>query len=93
MRPEGKLLEVTTAGDTRVGMTFAIYRGTTEATMNLHLNPNVPLRGDERRTLWDDNLAWWVNCLAIERFWLYEGSELLRARDRRDALLSAMIEE
>ena len=58
--------------------------------MNLHLDHNTVRHPEERRNLWSKNGVWWVNCLAIERFWFYGGQDLVVARGRRDALLSAL---
>jgi hypothetical protein len=59
--------------------------------MNLQLDSHAVGKNDERKNLWCDNRVWWVNCLAIERFWFYAGAELEVARDRRDAMLSALV--
>lgn len=56
------------------------------------LDPNTARTRDEARSLWHDNLAWWVNCRAIERFWSVAGPDLQFARGRRDAMLTALIE-
>ena len=60
--------------------------------MNLQLDHNSPSRREERRNLWSDNRIWWMNCLAIERYWFYAGHDLQIARGRRDAMLSALLE-
>lgn len=59
--------------------------------MNLLLDSNAVGSREERRDLWRDARVWWVNCLAIERYWFYAGADLDVARDRRDAMLSALI--
>ena len=60
--------------------------------MNLQIDTtSVPVKA-EHRNLWSDNRMWWVNCLAIERFWFYAGQDLQRARARRDAMLASMVE-
>lgn len=60
--------------------------------MNLQLdNAKAPVRA-EHRNLWSDTRMWWANCLAIERFWFYAGDDLRVARQRRDALLAALVE-
>jgi hypothetical protein len=60
--------------------------------MNLQLDANVVRSNEERKNLWRDNRVWWVNCLAIERYWFYAGTDLQVARGRRDAMLSALVE-
>lgn len=60
--------------------------------MNLQLDSQVVRSTEERRHLWSDNRLWWVNCLAIERYWLYAGQDLQLARGRRDAMLSALLQ-
>jgi hypothetical protein len=60
--------------------------------MNLQLDHDSPRDRAERRSLWSDNRVWWINCLAIERFWFYAGSDLHAARARRDAMLTELIE-
>lgn len=59
--------------------------------MNLQLDHKTPRVTGERRNLWHDSRVWWVNCLAIERFWFYGGRDLEIARGRRDALLSEIL--
>jgi hypothetical protein len=61
--------------------------------MNLQLDRNIARGTEQPRSLWSDNRMWWVNCLAIERYWFYAGTDLELARGRRDALLSAIIEK
>ena len=60
--------------------------------MNLHLDHSHGASRHERKDLWRDNRVWWVNCLAIERYWFYAGKDLDVARGRRDQMLSALIE-
>lgn len=60
--------------------------------MNLQLDHNIARRNAEHRNMWSDNRMWWVNCLAIERYWFYAGADLQVARARRDALLTSLIE-
>jgi hypothetical protein len=60
--------------------------------MNLQLDNSRNRTRAEHRNLWGDNRMWWANCLAIERFWFYAGDDLRVARERRDALLSAMVQ-
>jgi hypothetical protein len=60
--------------------------------MNLQLDSPRGSHSEERRNLWNDNRVWWVNCLAIERYWLYAGQDLQTARGRRDAMLAAIVE-
>lgn len=60
--------------------------------MNLQLDSNVARRNEERRNLWNDNRVWWINCLAIERYWFYAGKDLDVARGRRDQMLTAIVE-
>jgi hypothetical protein len=60
--------------------------------MNLRIDTtSAPVKA-EHRNLWNDNRMWWVNCLAIERFWFYAGADLHLARARRDALLASLVE-
>ena len=59
--------------------------------MNLLLDSNAVRNSEERRDLWRDSRVWWVNCLAIERYWFYAGGDLEVARGRRDAMLSALL--
>jgi hypothetical protein len=49
-------------------------------------------RHEAPRNLWHDNRAWWLNCMGLERYWLYAGHDLQVARGRRDALLARMVE-
>lgn len=60
--------------------------------MNLQLDHKSAHTREERKSLWTDNRIWWVNCLAIERYWFYAGQDLAVARGRRDAMLSALVE-
>ena len=60
--------------------------------MNLQLDHKSHRVKDDRRNLWSDNRVWWMNCLAIERYWFYAGQDLQVARNRRDAMLSALLE-
>jgi hypothetical protein len=60
--------------------------------MNLQLDSHHGRHSEERRNLWNDNRLWWVNCLAIERYWCYAGKDLQTARGRRDAMLAAIVE-
>lgn len=60
--------------------------------MNLQLDHNTARVREERKNLWSDNRVWWVNCLAIERYWFYAGNDLTVARGRRDAMLTSLIE-
>jgi hypothetical protein len=60
--------------------------------MNLQLDHAAVSPREERKRLWNDNLVWWVNCLAIERYWFYAGRDLEIARGRRDAMLNALLE-
>lgn len=60
--------------------------------MNLQLDNTVTRFREERKNLWTDNRVWWVNCLAIERYWFYAGIELQIARGRRDAMLNELVE-
>lgn len=60
--------------------------------MNLQLDHKTSRHREERRSLWNDNRMWWVNCLAIERYWFYAGTDLQIARGRRDAMLNAIVE-
>ena len=60
--------------------------------MNLQLDHNIARSHAEHRNMWSDNRMWWVNCLAIERYWFYAGADLQVARARRDALLTSLIE-
>lgn len=60
--------------------------------MNLQLDPETRRDRTEHRNLWSDNRLWWINCLAIERYWAYAGHDLHAARARRDALLAELIE-
>jgi hypothetical protein len=62
------------------------------STMNLQLDHNAAAIGHERRNLLSDNRVWWVNCLAIERYWFYAGKDLDLARGRRDQMLTALVE-
>jgi hypothetical protein len=62
------------------------------SSMNLQMDQTAARNREERRNLWNDNRLWWVNCLAIERYWFYAGQDLQVARGRRDALLSAIVE-
>jgi hypothetical protein len=74
-------------------MTLALLEvSRTEAPMNLQLDSNVARRNEERRNLWNDNRVWWINCLAIERYWFYAGKDLDVARGRRDQMLTAIVE-
>jgi hypothetical protein len=59
--------------------------------MNLQLDHSKTSSREENRSLWNDNRLWWVNCLAIERYWFYAGVDLQIARGRRDALLSELL--
>jgi hypothetical protein len=61
--------------------------------MNAMLDYNPARNSDERRSLWRDNRIWWVNCLAVERFWFYAGRDLEVARGRRDAMLASLLQE
>jgi hypothetical protein len=61
--------------------------------MNATLDYNPARNSDERRSLWRDNRIWWVNCLAVERFWFYAGRDLEVARGRRDAMLASLLQE
>lgn len=60
--------------------------------MKLHADHTMSQRHEAPRNLWNDNRAWWVNCLGLERYWFYGGHDLLVARGRRDAILAAMVE-
>jgi hypothetical protein len=60
--------------------------------MNLQLDHRTTRSTEDRKNLWNDNRLWWVNCLAIERYWFYAGADLQLARGRRDAMLSAIVE-
>lgn len=60
--------------------------------MNLQLDADATRLQEVHRNLWNDNRIWWVNCLALERFWLYAGRDLQVARGRRDAVLTALLE-
>ena len=60
--------------------------------MNLQVHHNIARDTAEHRNMWSDNRMWWVNCLAIERYWFYAGTDLQLARARRDALLTSLIE-
>jgi hypothetical protein len=60
--------------------------------MKLHSNDTMSHRYEAPRNLWNDNRAWWVNCLGLERYWFYGGEDLRVARGRRDALLAKLIE-
>lgn len=60
--------------------------------MNLQLDHSNTVVKEERRGLWNDPRVWWVNCLAIERYWFYAGIDLQIARGRRDALLTELLE-
>ena len=60
--------------------------------MNLQLDHVSPQTKLEHRNHWNDNRMWWVNCLAVERFWFYAGRDLQVARARRDALLTSLVE-
>jgi hypothetical protein len=60
--------------------------------MNLQLDNKIVRRDESRRNLWSDNRVWWANCLALERYWSYGGTDLLVARSRRDAILKSIVE-
>ena len=60
--------------------------------MNLQLDHNTSGMRQERKNLWRDNRVWWVNSLAIERYWFYAGHDLQVARGRRDQLLTSLVE-
>jgi hypothetical protein len=60
--------------------------------MNLQLDHSVATSTDKRTKFWADNRVWWVNCLAIERYWFYAGNDARVARGRRDAMLAELIE-
>jgi hypothetical protein len=60
--------------------------------MKLHSTDTMSHRYEAPRNLWNDNRAWWVNCLGLERYWFYGGEDLQVARGRRDALLAKLIE-
>lgn len=60
--------------------------------MNLHIDHDSRRDKTDYRSLWGDNRLWWINCLAIERYWPYAGPDLHAARARRDAVLSELIE-
>ena len=60
--------------------------------MNLQLDRNQVPNTEVPKKLWRDNGMWWVNCLAIERFWYYAGNDLNVARGRRDAMLISLVE-
>ena len=60
--------------------------------MNLQLDRKTAPVAEQPRNLWSDTRVWWINCLAIERYWFYAGTDLELARGRRDAMLSAIIE-
>ena len=59
--------------------------------MNLQLDATATRRHEAHHNLWADNRVWWVNCLAVERFWIYGGADLQVARGRRDAMLSSLL--
>jgi hypothetical protein len=60
--------------------------------MNLQLDHSAAAGTEKRINFWNDNRVWWVNCLAIERYWFYAGHDAQVARGRRDALLTALVE-
>jgi hypothetical protein len=60
--------------------------------MNLQLDHGRARHTETHKSLWRDNRIWWINCLAIERFWFYGGQDLEAARGRRDALLTSIVE-
>ena len=60
--------------------------------MNLQVNHNAAHNREESRSLWRDHRVWWINCLGIERYWFYAGTDLQVARGRRDAMLTSLIE-
>ena len=60
--------------------------------MKLHTDHAPSHRHEAPRNLWNDNRAWWVNCLGLERYWFYAGDDLQVARGRRDAILARLVE-
>jgi hypothetical protein len=60
--------------------------------MNLQLDNRRQRNLAEHRNHWSDNRMWWINCLAVERFWFYGGADLQAARARRDTILASVLE-
>ena len=60
--------------------------------MKLQLDTNTTCFHEGHRNFWSDNRIWWVNCLALERYWPYGDQDLQVARGRRDAILTALLD-